>query len=87
MSITFELPPDIEQTLRRQLGDLSKATKEAALVELYRQQKLTHRDLGRALGLCRLETEAVLKHHDVVDDLPDQAEHDAAVARLRAIER
>lgn len=84
MSISFDLPTDIESGLRAALGDLNQAAKEAALVELYRQRKISHLDFSRALGLTRLEAENVLKRHDVVDDLPDKDEYDQALRRLRS---
>jgi predicted HTH domain antitoxin len=84
MAVSFELPNDIEQSLRHELGDLGQAAKEAALVELYRQGQISHHDLSRALGNSRLETEAVLKKHRVTEDLPTQMEHEAALKRLRA---
>ena len=84
MSVTFDLPHDIERELRRALGDLGQAAKEAALVELYRQGHIAHRDLSRALGVSRMEAEALLKKHRVIEDLPTGAEHDAALARLGA---
>lgn len=84
MPITFDIPADIEQNLRRELGDLSQAAKEAALVEMYRQHHLTQVDLSRALGISRMEVEELLQRHDVVEDLPTEAEHAAALARLRA---
>jgi hypothetical protein len=39
--------------------------KEAALVELYRQHKLTHHELAIALGLGRFSTDALLKKYGV----------------------
>ena len=42
MSVTFQLPDDIEQQLRHDLAGLDEVAKEAALVELYRQAKITH---------------------------------------------
>jgi len=83
MAVTFELPIDIEQALRRDVGDLDQAAKEAALVELYRQDKLTQYELSVALGSSRLETEALLKKHNVTEDLPTVDEYDSALARLR----
>ncbi|HEX4054196.1 MAG TPA: UPF0175 family protein [Tepidisphaeraceae bacterium] len=85
MSITFDLPTSIEQSLRRELGNLEQAAKEAALVELYRQDKLTHHEFSQALGLDRLETEAVLKRHNVTEDFPTREQYNAALSRLRAI--
>ena len=69
MAVSFDLPTDIEQFLRHKLGNLDQAAKEAALVELYRQEKLTHHQLSKALGLSRLETNGVLKKHNVTEDL------------------
>ena len=69
MAVTFDLPTNIEQNLRHQLGDLDQAAKEAALVELYRQERLTHHELALALGLSRFETDGVLKSHNVTEDL------------------
>jgi predicted HTH domain antitoxin len=84
MTVTFELPEDIEQHLRLTFSDLGQAAKEAALVELYRQGHIAQRDLAQALGRSRLEVEALLKEHGVIEDLPTEAEHDAALARLGA---
>jgi len=83
MSVTFELPSEIERTLRQALGDLDVAAKEAALVELYRQGKVTQHELSVALGITRLETDALLKKHHVTEDLPSLAEYDAALNQLR----
>ena len=85
MSVTFELPESIEQNLRRELGTLTQAAKEAALVELYRQEKLTQYELSLALGLDRFETETILKKHNVTEDLPTNEQYNAALARLRAM--
>ena len=65
MNISFEIPPDIEQELRTNGADLSCEAREAFLVELYRQDRITHHQLTEALGLSRLETNGVLKRHKV----------------------
>ena len=83
MAVAFELPFDIEQALRRDVRNLDQAAKEAALVELYRQDKLTQHELSLALGSSRMETEALLKKHNVTEDLPTVDEYDSALARLR----
>lgn len=70
MALTIQLPPEIEQALRRELGDLDQAAKEALLVELYRQDRLTQFELSQALGLDRFEIDALLKKHNVTEDLP-----------------
>ena len=82
MSISFSLPQSLETDLRRQVADLDQAAKEAFLVELFRQQKLTHRQLAEALGLSRYETDGVLKRHEVHCDLTlDDVFRDAATSR------
>jgi hypothetical protein len=84
VSVSFDLPIEIEQKLRRELGNLDQAAKEAALVDLYRQEKLTSFELSQALGLSRLETADVLKKHNVTEDLPTSEEYEAALSHLRA---
>jgi hypothetical protein len=74
MPVSFDLPVEVERSLRRDLGDLDGAAKEAALVELYRQQKLSHCELAQALGLSRDETDGVLKKHHVTEDSPSLEE-------------
>jgi predicted HTH domain antitoxin len=85
MAITFELPQELERDLRRSLGDLDHAAKEATLVELYRRDQITAHELSRALGLSRLATEALLKKHNVTEDLPTTAELSEALDHLRRI--
>jgi hypothetical protein len=69
MAVTFGLPSEIEQRLRQQFGDLDQTAKEAALVELYRQHKLTHHELAEALGRSRFSTDELLKQHGVNYDI------------------
>lgn len=85
MSITFDLPPELERDLRRQLGDIEQAAKEAALVELYRQLKLSHGQLANALGLSRDELNALLKKHNVTEDLITVDDFDEQMSSLRKL--
>ena len=73
MSITFELPVAVEEQLRRDHADLDVVAKEAALVELYRQGRITQHQLGLSLDKSRFEVEELLKRHKVTEDL-DTAE-------------
>jgi predicted HTH domain antitoxin len=82
-TVSFQLPDNIEQQLRRELGDLDAAAKEAALVELYRQGQLSHGKLAESLGISRYETDAVLKRHNVTEDLVTREELDEQVSGLR----
>jgi len=74
MPVSFQLPPHLEQNLRGQFADLDQAAKEAALVELYRQDKLTHHELSQALAIDRFQIDALLKAHHVTEDLPTDDE-------------
>lgn len=69
MAVSFQLPTHLEQELRSGLRDLDGEAKEALLVSLYRQRKLSHLALSKALGLDRFETEDVLRKHKVTEDL------------------
>ncbi len=84
MTITFDLPPAAEQSLRQEWGEnLNAAARETVLVELYRLDKLTHYELSTALGISRLETETVFKKHGVTEDLPTEQEIQAAARSPR----
>ena len=65
MNVSFDLPQDIEDQVRREGADLNGEAREAYLVELYRQERITQHQLAEALGISRLETEGVLKQHRV----------------------
>jgi predicted HTH domain antitoxin len=83
MAVTIELPSDVEQRLRAASPDLDAEAKEALLVELYRQEKLTHYELSQALGLDRFETDSVLKKRKVSIDLPTPEEIEQDLRHLR----
>jgi hypothetical protein len=85
MTIQFDLPPTIESSLREFGGDASRAAKEAVLVELYRLDQLSHRELSEALGLDRFETEALLKKHNVTEDFPTHDEYMRALRHLGVV--
>ena len=65
MSISFDLPPNIEQRVCNEGTDPNREAKEAYLVDLYRQERITHDDVGDALGLGFHQTEQLLKDHGV----------------------
>lgn len=85
MTITFQLDPDLEQALRRDVLDLNVEAKEALLVALYRRGALSHPQLARALGIDRFETEDVLHRHNVTEDLPTAADVLTDVDGLEAL--
>ena len=84
MTITFELPQEIEQQIRTDAADLNQAARESYLVDLYRQDLITHYQLAQALGLSRYETDGVLKQHQV-SPLVTAEEMRALAASLRGV--
>lgn len=87
MSIVIQLPEELERDLRSRLGDLDATAREAFAVELYRQHKLSHRQMSEILGLSRFETDAVLKRHEVYYGLTLQDVLQDAENSRRARER
>jgi hypothetical protein len=67
LTITLNLPPDIERKLRAASPDLSDEVQEAYVLELFRRGKLSHYELAQALGLDRTEADAYLKRHNVFE--------------------
>jgi predicted HTH domain antitoxin len=72
MNISFEIPQDIEQELRTNGPDMNREAKEAYLIDLYRQERIAHRQLAEALDLSRYETDGVLKRHKVSPNVTAQ---------------
>ena len=54
-------------------------------MELYRQGQLSHGKLAAALGISRYQTDAVLKRHNVTEDLVTYNEYLDQVRDLRRI--
>ncbi len=78
MNVSFEIPLDIGQQVCGQGVDLNGEAREAFLVELYRQDRITYGQLQRALGLDAYETDGILKRHGVgleitAEELRDEA--------------
>jgi predicted HTH domain antitoxin len=90
MAVSFQLPSDLEQSLRHDLSDLEGEAKEAFLVSIYRRGKLSHLALSQALGLDRFETEDLLHKHNVTEDLgtlEDYLEDARTLEKLRVAGR
>lgn len=69
MSVVIELSAEIEAALRESNGNVNQAAKEALVVEMYRQGRLTHSQFSNSLGLSRDEANGLLKRHGVQEDL------------------
>ena len=69
MTISFELPGELERHLRHEFKNLDETAKEAMGVELFRQGKLSHAQLASLLNLSRYETDGILKRHGAFYDV------------------
>lgn len=68
MTVRFDIPGSLEQTLRNRVGgDLDDAAKQAFLISLFREGTLSHYELAQALSMDRFETDAMLKRHRVTE--------------------
>jgi hypothetical protein len=82
MTISFEIPQEIEQQIRTDGVDLGRDAKEVYLMEQYRQARITHRQLEEALDLSFHEAEQLLKQRGMGQDL-DIEEFEAGREILR----
>ncbi len=85
MDVCIELPPQLEEALRRDIADLDRVAKESLLVELYRHERITGHQLATALGLDRFAVNGVLNRHNVTEDLPTADEIFSQVAAIEAL--
>lgn len=84
-TVRLDLPPDVEQRLRKENPDLSEEVKEAYVLELFRRGRLSHYELSRVLGLDRYETDAYLKRHNVFEGSVTQNDLEADFQTLRTL--
>ncbi len=85
MAISFQLPTAIEQGLRDRLKDVNAKAKEAFLVTLYREGRLSHSALSRALELDRFQTEELLHEYNAVAARMTAESHRADGRAIEAI--
>jgi predicted HTH domain antitoxin len=85
MAITIELPSAIEEELRSEEGDLAAVSKEALLIELYREGRISHGELADVLGLSRNQADEVLRRRRVTEDLLTSTELAEQVTGLRRL--
>jgi predicted HTH domain antitoxin len=86
MTISFELPHNIERRVRVEGADPGQEAKEAYLLDLYRRERISHDDLSEALGLGFHQMQQLIKEHGVGDDFTLE-EFEAERAVLRGLER
>ena len=73
MQITIDLPDEIAQHLAQSISDLPRRTLEALVAQAYRDELLTHAEVGRILNLSRWNVDTFLHqakaylHYDEAD--------------------
>ncbi len=70
MTISFEIPQDIEEQIRTNGTDLDREARETYVVELYRQDRISHAQLRDALGVSFHEAEKLIKEHGAGHHIP-----------------
>ena len=82
VSVVVNLPSEVEERLRMESGDLPSAVRASFAINLFRRGMLTHHGLATALGLDRVETDALLKRNGVREFSLTHEDVDADVALL-----
>jgi predicted HTH domain antitoxin len=77
LSVSMNLPPEVERQLQGDHSGLAAIAREAVAVDLFRRGILTHLQLGQILGIDRFETDALLKQHQVWEQSLGHADVDA----------
>ena len=85
MSVTLDLPKDIEDKLRRENPNLDSDLREACALALFRKGTLNHYQFSRILQIDRFETDALLKRHGVTEQALTLADLEADRSALRKV--
>ena len=67
LHVSINLPPELDERIRRSVSDLSADARETYLLELYRRGLLDHVELSAALGFDRFQTSALLQHRKIYE--------------------
>ncbi|QDU87838.1 hypothetical protein Pla175_12050 [Pirellulimonas nuda] len=84
MAITFELPPQVDDRLRKRFGDLDAMAKLGLAIEAYRAAELSLGQFADLLGIGHYEADGLLKQRRVMLEFSSEelAAARAAVERL-----
>jgi hypothetical protein len=78
MQVTVQIPDDIGRRLAEAGSDLSRRALEGLAIEELKAGHITEPELGRMLGLARLQIDGFLKEHGVLDVTIKDVDHDIA---------
>lgn len=85
LKVTLDLPPEVEEKLRRETPNLDADVKEAYALELFRRGQISHFELSQVLGLDRFETDAWLQRHKVFEGSLTMADLEADRQTLQRV--
>ena len=77
LTVTLDLPPEVENKLRRETPDLEADVRQAYVLDLFRRGIVGHFELASLLGLDRCETDALLKRHNIFEGSLTMADLDS----------
>ena len=83
IKLTVNLPPEVEQQLQAESGDLSSVVRESFAINLFSRGILAHHELGQVLDLDRFETDALLKRNNVTEYTLSHEDIDADASSLK----
>jgi hypothetical protein len=69
VDLTVHIPDDIASHMSEVGGDLSRRALEAFALEELKAGRITEAELGRMLGLARIQIDGFLKAHGVYEDV------------------
>jgi predicted HTH domain antitoxin len=78
VTISFQLPDQLQVQLERELGDLPRAAKQALAIEGYRAGAFSLGHLAEGLGISTYEAEGLLKQRGIY---LEQSEEELAAER------
>lgn len=84
MQFTLQIPDDIGHKLAQAGDDLPRRALEAFAIEELKAGRISEAELGRMLGLARIQIDSFLKTHRVYQDITLQ-DVDRDVADLNSL--
>ena len=84
MQVTVQIPDDIGRRLAEAGSDLSRRALEGLAIEELKAGRITEPELGRMLGLARLQIDGFLKEHGVYEDITIE-DVDQDIADLKSL--
>lgn len=68
MTVRFDLPDELEESIRGQISNLDDVARQSLSIELYRRRVISRHRLGIILGLDSFQLEALLHARGVYLD-------------------